>query len=148
MIQSVLLSPQVLALVVGLVITLATIPGGLLQQALMAILARFQRNIPAEQYAKLQQLAADAVAGIHQIGESQGWASADRKNEAVTAVQSALKSHGITRFDQTVVATMVEKAYAEFKTSLPAPLVNAVDTTVKSLEMNDVVQQPAQPAAA
>jgi predicted metalloprotease len=53
-------------------------------------------------------------------------------------LQSVAKTHGITRFDEAVVGTVIEKVYADLKPTLPQPLQTAVAATVRSLEYNDV----------
>jgi hypothetical protein len=136
-IQSLLLSPAFLSLVLGIAVTLATIPGGLLASLLNAVLAHFKRDIPAEQYARLQALAADVVEGIHQEASGLGWDSNAKKMQAVAVLQSVAKQHGITRFDEAVVGTVIEKVYADLKPTLPQPLQTAVAATVRSLEYND-----------
>lgn len=137
----VLTSPGFLTLIAGIVVGVITIPGGIAQQALLAILAHFQRNLPAAQYAQLKALAVDVVSGVHQAAESAGWDSAAKKTQALTVLQQLAQAHGITRFDEQTIGNIIEKAWQDVKPTLPgailAPIQSAMQATLAGMR-NDV----------
>lgn len=149
MLQSTLLA--LLLSIAGLVLAIISAPNGLLYALLVALLARFQRRIPAAQYAVLQQLAVDVVTGVHQMAAANGWDSAAKRSAAVAILQETASAHGINRFGQQVLGVVVEKAWADVKPTLPAAVVAPIEATIEatiSYARNDRVTLADAPAPA
>ena len=127
-------NPSLLSLVGGIILAVATIPGGVAQQLLVAIINHIASRLPASQYVLLKALALDVVAGVHQFAEAQGLDNPARKAMAVSKLTALAKAHGISRYDIDAVALIVEQAWATYKATLPAstPVVPAVPPVLQA----------------